>query len=251
MVTICQSRSGEVACRLDINHALVDAASMPTLARDVAAAYGGKLLAPAPQFREAVAHIVRVPAVERTRYWQKVLGGVEPCVFPTDKISGGESISTQGHGSLTVHAGGDMDIYDFCVGRGITRFTFFQVAWSLVLSHYTTAPEACFGYLASGRDLAIDGIDEIVGPLINMLIGRVNLDADLEATLSATSERSVENFAYQHTSLAEVQHSLGLGGRRLFNTAITVRDAYRRDARETGLRLREIGGDDPHEVRCK
>ena len=46
------------------------------------------------------------------------------------------------------------------------------VAWALVLRSYTNSDDVSLGYLASGRDARTDGIDDIIGPLINMLVFR-------------------------------------------------------------------------------
>jgi hypothetical protein len=107
--------------------------------------------------------------------------------------------------------------------------------------------EVCFGYLSSGRDAPIDGIESMVGPLINMLIARVDLTRPLAEIVTHIDKYNIEHLKNQHISLAEVQHNLST--KRLFNTNITVREARRRcGAVEGSVELVEILEEDPHEV---
>ena len=250
-LTICQaSGSGEVACRLDMSHALFDAASTPILARDLVRAYGGEILPAAPSFREAVQHLKLTPRSIRLTYWRTYLANVKVCELSSMQPVQARAQPGYPYGQFTIPGNVTAGVDQFCRHKHITRSVFLQVAWAMVLSQYTGMREVCFGYLASGRDAPIDNIEELVGPLISMLISRVDLSRRLDEVITTTHEHSIEHLAYQHTSLAEVQHELSLGGQRLFNTAITVREAHRYSSNVTEkIQLRDIGGEDPHEVR--
>jgi len=150
---------------------------------------------------------------------------------------------------LAVNAGDTGAIYDFCRSKGITRSAFLQVAWAMMLSRWLEADQPCFGYLASGRDMPIDGIEDMVGPLINMLIARVDLTVGLDEILKATSRDSIKNLSHQHVSVAEIQHELGNRGQQLFNITLTVHNNHIQKLHADGLQLEERSGDDPHEVR--
>ena len=253
-LTICQaSSSGEVACRLDMSHALFDAASTPILARDLARAYGGEILPAAPSFREVVQYLKLTPRSIRLAYWKTYLANVKVCELPSvqPSVQVQNQLECQ-YGEVEIPVSVTSGVDQFCRHRHITRSVFLQVAWAMVLSQYTGMREACFGYLASGRDAPIDNIEELVGPLISILISRVDLDRPLDEVTTTTHEHSIEHLAYQHTSLAEVQHELSLGGQRLFNTAVTVREAHRYSSNITEeIQLRDAGGEDPHEVRLR
>ncbi|KAI0194210.1 acetyl-CoA synthetase-like protein [Astrocystis sublimbata] len=245
-VKICSGLDGQVACRFDVSHALIDAAAMAALLRDLAMAYDDQELLPAPQFKTVVTHISATPELERLQYWTQFLQGVAPCCVASGEGPAHQS-EVDGYVTLSVNIGNPTMLHEYCKSRGITRATFLQVAWALVLCRLTGLDKPCFGYLASGRDLPIDGIDEMVAPLINMLIGKVDLTADLEAALDETSKRSIDHMAYQHASLAEIQHALGLGSQKLFNTALTVRDMYSQERQEIGLQLKDVAEGDPTE----
>ncbi|SCV57506.1 uncharacterized protein FFB14_15177 [Fusarium fujikuroi] len=54
--------------------------------------------------------------------------------------------------------------------HGVSISNFCQGTWAFVLRAFTGSEDVCFGYLASGRDVSVDRIDEIFGPLISMLV---------------------------------------------------------------------------------
>lgn len=246
--TICQGADNSVACRLDINHVLMDAASMQILLDDLARTYHGYQLEEAPSFRDLVQSLGMVAKAERLRYWTRFLDGVSPCIFSS--ITPLEQASHIGsHNVVNLPLESTAGIEKFCKSHGITRSVFLQVAWALVLWHYTGMREICFGYMASGRDAPIANIHKMIGPLINILISRIDLRLPLDEALAATSEQSIEHLDYQHASLAEIQHELGFGSQQLFNTAITVREGTSSKNRNLGVvEFQEVHSDDPHEV---
>ncbi|PPJ56152.1 hypothetical protein CBER1_09180 [Cercospora berteroae] len=222
-VSIATSKAGDCACRLDTNHALIDAASVGVLLDQLDTAYRGSRLPPSPRFRDVIGYIESTKTENRIQYWSNYLANVQPCHFPTE-IADGSLDNAKTHNMRVLHDG-DMAIYDFCRAKGVTRAAFIQLVWALVLTYYTRSDEACFGFLASGRDMPVDHVDQAVGPLINMLISRVPLKPgkDAEYLIQSISEDTISHLEHQHVSLAEVQRSVGKGS--LFNSSITVYDA--------------------------
>lgn len=243
--TVCAASNGQVYCRLDINHALMDAASMAVLLSDLSQSYSEIELSPAPPFRDLVQHIESRDQSEGLRYWSQYLRGVQACEFPVDEIS--PRNNTHSHITLPTSATSGIDA--FCRDKEIRFSVFLQIAWALVLSQCTGMSEVCFGYLVSGRDAPIDNIGKMVGPLINMLVSRINLSRPLEEIATAMSEHSIKQFEFRDTSVMEILGASTLDGKRIFNTAVNLREAasYQPDGAEQ-IRFEEVGGDDPHEV---
>jgi non-ribosomal peptide synthase protein (TIGR01720 family) len=79
--TICRSETGEVACRLDVSHSLIDASSISVLVQDIIAVYDGCDLTPAPPFSDMIRYINSIPRVLRIVFWIKLLDGVQSCEF--------------------------------------------------------------------------------------------------------------------------------------------------------------------------
>ncbi|KAI9371235.1 hypothetical protein BJX61DRAFT_543884 [Aspergillus egyptiacus] len=218
-LTICQSSNGDVACRLDMNHALNDAESESIITNDLAKAYEGVARSAAPRFRDLMHHLAHTPAANRMEYWRKALINVSPCRFPVQRISTG--VFPGEHGYIPLVKTATSRIHAFCVNRGITRSVFIQISWAIALSWYTGIDDVCFGYMASGRDVPIHNIENMVGPLANLLISRVDVGQPLDEVIQKTAESSVEHLAHQHVSLAQIQHELKLGHEPLFNSCVT------------------------------
>ncbi|KAK5988791.1 Nonribosomal peptide synthase atnA [Cladobotryum mycophilum] len=245
--TVCRSETGQVSCRLDINHTLVDGASLTPLVQDIVAAYD-KLAQPlTPSFKEMVQYISSIPNDKTISYWANFLNGVEACKVATS-YSPSEKMVKDTFRYIPLPGKLTSVISEFCREIGITRAIFLQVAWAMLLSQLTGKDEVCFGYLASGRNAPVDDIEKMVGPLANMLISRINLRPERAKVLKSTSDDSIQHLEYQHASLAEIQHAIGLSGRRLFNTAMTVREADRFDGNDTrSISLQYHDHQDPHE----
>ncbi|UNI13948.1 NRPS [Purpureocillium takamizusanense] len=243
--TICQSHTGEVACRLDASHSLIDASSMSIIIQDIVNVYDGCDMLPATPFGDMINYISSIPRAQRIASWTKLLRGVQPCEFP---VASNHPHGPESHSDLSIPAEAIEGVSDFCKKLGITRSVFIQVAWSVVLAHFNGSSEACFGYLASGRDSPLDGIWTMVGPLANLLISRVDLTLPPRQVLEKASEDSIQHLSIQHTSLAEIQHELGLSGQRLFNTALSIREADKFKAGDDRtIEFQPYNGEDPHE----
>ncbi|EUC40847.1 hypothetical protein COCMIDRAFT_107726, partial [Bipolaris oryzae ATCC 44560] len=62
---------------------------------------------------------------------------------------------------------------------GVTVAAFFHAAWAVVQATYAGASQVKFGTIMSGRNLPIDGIDTVIGPILNSLAFYANVDDDI------------------------------------------------------------------------
>lgn len=133
-LTICQGPTGEVACRLDMSHALTDAHSASLILTELAAAYEGTELAAAPAFADMIHFINSTPRAQIVASWTSLLDGLEPCDFPLSPVD-----PTQSHQEkfieLACPGSFKVGIADFCKRAGIMPSALLQVAWALVLAH--------------------------------------------------------------------------------------------------------------------
>ncbi|KID81564.1 non-ribosomal peptide synthetase [Metarhizium guizhouense ARSEF 977] len=230
-----------------MTHALMDAQSLPIIVRDLEKAYAGQALPLRTPFRAYVEHITCTSDSNRLLYWKEYLAGVHSCNLPGDVgLSPSNTEPKSLYGYITLPNTVTTSISEICRERELTRSEFLHLAWSLVLSFFTGTRQVCFGYISSGRDSPIDGVEDIVGPLINMLIARVHLGESFSTVMAAINKYSIEHLENQHVSLAEIQHEVSVN--QLFNTNITICKARGGPSAVDGsMKLVEIIEEDPHE----
>lgn len=242
-----------LVCDFQILHALVDGISVGLLQQQIAAVYDGKPLPPrTASLKEYVAYVQGLPQGSATRYWADYLAGTEPCMLPTAE---GDTRGEHNGGvkyvfrSLSDIAG----LRAFCDRHGVTMFNLVQLAWGLVLKAYTGAETPCFGYLVTGRNVPVADVDQIIGPFINMVVCKIELDGNrsIEETARSVHSDFLQGLSHQHTSLAEVFHELRVSGRGLFNTVVSLQTKTEGEGAQDdplGLSMLPMTGDDPTEV---
>jgi non-ribosomal peptide synthetase component F len=132
----------------------------------------------------------------------------------------------------------------------MTPATMIQAAWAMVLRRYTGSDDTSFGILSSGRDLPIDGINDIVGPLVTMLTSRVRLPRQQTVLefLRAVQSDHMDSLAHQTFSLADVHTMLQLGTSSLFNTVLSIQRVGEAGDKATEIAFEYRDGADPTEV---
>jgi non-ribosomal peptide synthetase component F len=74
-----------------------------------------------------------------------------------------------------------------------------------------------------GRDAPIPGIDDAVGPFINMLVRHVRLSGEdtVSGPLDQIHDDCIASLPHQHYLLAHIYKLLNLGSETLFNSVFT------------------------------
>lgn len=244
-LTICTTPSGRVLCKFEISHVLIDGSSTDILFQNLASAYEGQLLKTTSMgYKNFVSYIHKQPQEEAMEYWTGYLEQVEPCFFPSLNHSDERQL-----GSVSADLDG-FEIAEFCRDTGLTPSNVLQTAWGLVLRWYTGTSDVCFGYLTSGRDVPLEGIEDAVGLFINMLVCRISAtpEMQLEELVKKTQASFIAGLDHQHCSLAQIHHSLGLAGQPLFNTVMSVQSVGPGLGDDSEIRFESLDGSDPTEV---
>jgi amino acid adenylation domain-containing protein len=256
-LTIHRVTDQEFHLILEMNHAIVDGYSIGILLGDLRQAYQGTLpQIPAPSYREFVNYVQKQPYDDSYAFWKDFLSEAEPCQFPllgdqmelSDKQLRRESTQIQVPNIDIAH------IRSYCQVHEVTPATIIQTAWAMVLKHYTGCRAPSFGVLSSGRDLPIDGVETIFGPLIGMLVCHVDLSDETQTVVDLTKsvqDQYLMSLSHQNVSLANIQNALGLDGDvALFDTGISFQkpngNAGVGDSDEVKFAVE--GGVDPSEV---
>jgi non-ribosomal peptide synthetase component F len=238
----------------------MDGTSMSILFRDLSAAYEGLLSQiPGPLYSNYISYLQNQPGDMSIEYRKSYLSGgklefahkydfwsclkssalcfqkiqeklmlicwtVEICIFPL--LNDGQIVERELRTiRLDFKQSQFVELQKFCDANGVTFSNVLHTAWGLALRVFTGSEDNCFGYLTSGRDAPVEGIEDVVGPLINMLVCRVSMApaSRLGAILDQVQKDYIDSLPHRSTSLAEVQHALRLSGTALFNTALSYR----------------------------
>ncbi len=221
-LTICETNGGRTFCKLELSHAICDGTSIPIIFQDLAQYYIQQPAEPdrALPYRDYISHIQQASRDEDIAYWRRYLANVEPCYFPAlaDSMEEDRELRT-----LELKLEDLSELQVFCAQHSVTLSNVLQLVWSLVLRAYTGNESICFGYISSGRDVPLHGIQNAVGLFISMLVCRMDLGNDVLVgkALEQIQDGYAQSMSHQAFSLGDMQHELQLSGKSLFNTAFT------------------------------
>ncbi|WEW56698.1 hypothetical protein PRK78_002146 [Emydomyces testavorans] len=212
---------------LEINHALLDGGSMSVMVRDLVLAYDQEL-PPGPKYKDYISVLQSLSKEHVLSYWKDHPLGVQTLLFPAlqDETFLNKELRVI---HVPIAENTKSELQKFTRFNKMTLANVFQVVWGLVLRAYSGEPDVVFGYLSSGRDIEGVDIENSVGAFITML------------------EDFLDSLPHQHTSLAEVQHTLQLPGERLFNTILTLQRPMVGDTVNNNIFMEYLGGSDPTE----
>ncbi|KAK3360589.1 non-ribosomal peptide synthetase [Lasiosphaeria hispida] len=249
LLTVCATNSGKVILKLETNHAALDGGSLAIILQELAAGYGGTLAdTPGPLYSDYIRYIRSLPTEQDCEYWMRYLQDIKPCHIPKLNLT---ATGTRCLCSTTLEFHRFPELRQLSERAQVTLASIMHTAWALVLRKYTGSDDVCFGYLTADRDAPVNNIQHVVGTLINMLCCRVQVTASsaLEQILQNTQEQHIQSMQFQRSSLAQVQHELGLGGRPLHNTSISTQSSYvkEKSSENHGISFELEEGHDPSE----
>ncbi|KAL4902747.1 hypothetical protein BDW74DRAFT_180448 [Aspergillus multicolor] len=252
-LAVVQTNDGTVFFRLDINHALIDGTAMSVLIHDLVTAYIGRpALSPAMNYSDYISYIQSQDSAEALTFWADHLKDVQPCSF-TRLVSGKVLSEIQEVQEIQVPVPDVAQVRRFCQQHDVTLANIIRLAWALVLSSYTGEDKVSFGYLTAGREIPVPGIENGVGPFINMLVCAMDLtmirikQETVVEQLKALQEEYLRILPYQHVGLAEIQHHLGFSNQSLFNTVVSFQRRDVENLQVEDVRLNYVEGEDPTE----
>ncbi|KAF2020287.1 acetyl-CoA synthetase-like protein [Aaosphaeria arxii CBS 175.79] len=221
---IIQTTSGKTFVKMEINHAVIDGGSHAVIRRDLEDAYEGRLAEDeGPLYSDYIKYIRSQPAEKAIQYWKDQLRGLQPCYFP---ITPQHSSKQRELHSLYLKFDRFSELHAIAERNSVTLSNIMLAAWSMVLRTFTGSSDVCYGYLTSGRNIPVENIQNAVGAFINMLVSRTQLSRgqSLLEIFQKVQNDFIESIPHQHCSLAQFQHDLGLSGKALFNTAVSVQN---------------------------
>ncbi|KAH7388999.1 hypothetical protein BKA64DRAFT_711107 [Cadophora sp. MPI-SDFR-AT-0126] len=168
-----------------ISHSLYDGISLPIIIRDLKAAYAGEEFSNSLPYQQFISGSLRTMRTsEAELFWQTLLEGSTMTRIVEHR---GPSFRNAINKSLkrTVAAPENRR-------TSITFASMVKTAWALVLAKFSASSDVIFGQITTGRSAPIPGIDEIVGPCMNLVPARVKLGS------AATFSELLQQVQTQH-----------------------------------------------------
>jgi amino acid adenylation domain-containing protein len=233
------------------HHILIDGWSLPLILRELLLLYahhGSPAALPrVTPFRDYLGWLARQDRKASEAAWREALDGLEEgtrmspagslrepkiperiYVFLDEKLTG----------RLTEQAR----------ARSLTLNNVIQAAWAVLLARYTGRDDVVFGSTVSGRNPEINGIESMIGLLINTLPTRVQLRSgdSFNDVLSRLSQEQSAFFSHQYLGLLEIQRMTGLN--ELFDTLVVFENFPMNPVTEKevfgGVRVTEMEAND-------
>ncbi|SFB60741.1 non-ribosomal peptide synthase domain TIGR01720/amino acid adenylation domain-containing protein [Amycolatopsis marina] len=162
------------------------------------------------------------------RAWRDALDGAGATRLPTVTAGSGRSRRAAPERVETgLDAGETAALTARLRASGLTLASAVQGCFGLLLGGLTGTRDVVFGSTVSGRQADVDGVETIVGPLINTVPARLRWreDATLAEVLTSFQGRQAALFEHQHLGLADIQRAVGGEGGEgpgLFETLVVV-----------------------------
>ncbi|EGR44132.1 non-ribosomal peptide synthetase, partial [Trichoderma reesei QM6a] len=92
-------------------------------------------------------------------------------------------------------------------GFPFTLATVIRGAWALVASQFTASDDVVFGETLTGRDISLQGVEEIIGPLIATVPIRIRIDRAMSVReyLKAVQRSILSRTPYQHMGMQHIR----------------------------------------------
>ncbi|KAJ0424647.1 hypothetical protein BJY00DRAFT_309065 [Aspergillus carlsbadensis] len=234
--------NGRLFIRLELSHAAMDGISISVILRDLKYAYDGNLDDHRPLFKNYIHHLYNIPQASSLEYWRMYLEGVKPCLFPV--LLDGRAVSQKAFRTMQVSFGLFNELQAVCERRHLTMSTAFTAAWGLTLRHFCNSNDICFMYLASLRDFAVEDIESVVGPVVNLLALRMRISGkdSVKDILQKVQDDCMEHLNHNSLYLVDIQQKLKLSDSALLNSGISYQKRAKLDPNHSAdIQFSQVG----------
>ena len=204
--------SGAVRVLLTFHHALLDAWSVFILLEEVCRAYlaGGVLPGGErrPDLRDWARWLERQDTAPAQDFWTHALPGPTPVVLP---LRPGPDTAQRGCGraEARLSAAEAARLHRWTAAQAMPDSGALQAVWALLLYRAAQTPGAApvgFGVTVSGRGVALDSVERLLGPMRNHLPVVVRIDPHhrISHLLAMLRDGALERAAYEWVSARQV-----------------------------------------------
>ena len=232
------------------HHIALDGWSMSLVLDEVLSSYSAlhmgdvpTLQAPIP-YRCVLEWLATEDIASAERFWRQLLDGFKgaPQLSLTAQAQA-QGSSAFAQSELTLTMATSRALVTRAQHTGVTLSTLMQAAWASLLAQVSSCNDVVFGVVTSGRELAVPGIDSIVGLLVTTLPLRVEVPATsgpaVDHWLRDLQQRAATLREHEAVPLAQITRWCNLpAGRVLFETLFVMANYPEMDAsRSSALRV--------------
>ena len=199
---ITDSVTGDSQLCLSIHHAMYDGWSLSLIVRLVEDNYRGLTSSVSPRpFNTFIAHLLLHHNKETERqFWSTQLADAHAEVFP--KLP---------HVAYTPSANAFIEkaivLEELSVSSEFTISTLLRAAWAIVIGSHTGSEDVIYGSTVHGRNVAVQGIEGILGPTFTTIPVRIQVDksATVERYLHCIQQDTVATCDFEHMGLQNIR----------------------------------------------
>ncbi|KAK5790141.1 hypothetical protein VI817_007428 [Penicillium citrinum] len=182
-----------------VHHVLYDGWSEPLILKKVIDILRGSQLGAETQMRDYIKYVQDTNQAAMQEFWRRELDGAVGPQFP--RLPSRDYMPTP-DGFIEHQISFNMPS-----GSPFTMATLIRGAWALVAAQYTRSDDVVFGETLTGRDIALAGVEGIIGPLIATLPVRVKINRrrTVESYLHGVQKAILARVPYQHMGMQNIR----------------------------------------------
>lgn len=184
-----------------VHHALYDEWSILIIEEQLRRAYRGHRIVEPPAYVQFIAYLSSQNRENALKYWKKRLNGITPASIYPKLPSKKHLVRPSALYNRTLQ----------CVGsrRGNLQAKVYA-SWSLIVSKLTGSEDVLFASTLTGRNIALPGVEQMVGPMITPVPIRVHLgisrmNQPVNEFLMTIEKEMAEMAPFQHIGTQNIQ----------------------------------------------
>jgi len=159
------------------------------------------------------------------KYWEEYLTDLDIAYMATSESAAMTEDSIIDNYSYVLSYEEAENAYNFCKDRNVTLANILYTAWGLLLLKYNNTADAVFGTTVSGRNVRIEGIENIAGLFINTVPLRIDYSGNdrIIDILRKTADTLIEREEFEITPLVDIKSYSGIkDNSNLFDSIVVV-----------------------------
>ena len=203
------------------HHVLLCGRSLVEVGRALETAYESRrsgvapTFVPEPSFAAFVAEVRSRDAAASATYWQEYLADRPPVRLPQPHAPVNSEEESERHASVEIerllHEPATLRLQTAARRADATTHALVQAAWGLTLAAFTGEPDHVFGSVRACRRLPVEGIDRMVGMLINTVPFRaqVRYEESIRELLARLRDAQVAHRPHETIAASDIARFVG------------------------------------------